>query len=249
MSGRPTRVLLALRERIFAGALRAGERLAEITIAEQLGVSRTPVRLALAELEKEGLVVPVAGGGFAVRSFTVREIDDAIDLRGQLEGMACRLIAEHGVSRGLARDFAACLEAGDRALGGAALDEAALAGYVEMNTRFHALIAEAADNAALTRAIATVDALPFAAASALVASPHSAATRHRLLQWAHQEHHRMVQAMEAGQGSRAEALAREHVENAKRNLRLIVEAGDAGPPGFAALVTDAPRPRRAEDAA
>lgn len=240
MSGHPTRVLIALRERIFSGALRAGERLAEIPVAEAMGVSRTPVRLALAELEREGLVVPVAGGGFAVRAFTVREIDDAIDLRGQLEGMAARLVAEHGVSRGLARDLDACLVAGDRALEGADLSEDALQAYAEMNTRFHGLIVDAAENAALLRAIAALNALPFASASALVAGPGSSEERHRLLQFAHRQHHQLVEAMTAGQGTRAEMLAREHAENARRNLRLVAEVGSA-PPGFEALVTDVRR--------
>jgi DNA-binding GntR family transcriptional regulator len=52
----------------------------------------------------------------ALRAFTAREIDDAIALRGQLEGMAARLVAEHGVTRGLARTLHAALAEGDAAL-------------------------------------------------------------------------------------------------------------------------------------
>ena len=106
--------------------------------------------------------------------------------------------------------------------------------YIAMNAALHAAIVEAAGNAALARALAMVDALPFASASALVPSPASGPQRHRLLTFAHQQHHLLVEALEAGQGMRAEALAREHADNARRNLRLILEAGDAG--GFAALI-------------
>jgi GntR family transcriptional regulator of vanillate catabolism len=240
VSGQAARALIELRARIFTGTLRAGDRLAEIPLAEALGMSRTPVRLALAELQSEGLVVAAPGGGFAVRAFTAREIDDAIALRGQLEGMAARLVAEHGVPRGLSRKLQEALEAGDHALGRGVLDAEATEAYAAMNGALHAAIVEAAGNAALSRAIAMVEALPFAGASALVPSPASGEQRHRLLTFAHQQHHLLVEALEAGQGSRAEALAREHADNARRNLRLILEAGDAvGPAALIARGADA----------
>jgi GntR family transcriptional regulator, vanillate catabolism transcriptional regulator len=223
MASQTTRVLMGLRERIFSGALRPGERLAEVALAESLGASRTPVRLALAELEREGLVVAVPSGGFAVRAFTVREIEDAIALRGTLEGMAARLVAEHGLPRRLARALGECLAAGDSAVA-----EGNEQGYAEMNARFHALILDASENAALIRAMAQVSALPFASASALVPDARTSAARRALLGQAHHQHHLLVEALAAGQGARAEALAREHAENARRNLRLILDS-DAPP--------------------
>ncbi|MGG5823243.1 GntR family transcriptional regulator [Falsiroseomonas sp. HW251] len=234
VTGQASRALIELRARIFTGQLRAGERLAEIPLAEALGMSRTPVRLALAELQSEGLVVPASGGGFAVRAFTAREIDDAIAVRGQLEGMAARLVAEHGVARGLSRRLHDALDQGDAALARGVMDAEATDAYVAMNAALHGAILEAAGNAALSRAVAMVEALPFAGASALVPSPASGPQRHRLLTFAHQQHHLLVEALEAGQGMRAEALAREHADNARRNLRLILESGDAEGP--AALI-------------
>ncbi|WP_203070186.1 GntR family transcriptional regulator [Falsiroseomonas ponticola] len=234
LTGQAARALTELRARIFTGRLRAGDRLAEIPLAEALGMSRTPIRLALSALQSEGLAVPAPGGGFAVRAFTVREVDDAVALRGQLEGMAARLVAEHGVSRGLSRRLHEALDQGDAALARGVLDEEALDAYGAMNTALHAAIAEAAGNAPLSRAIAAVEALPFASASALVPSPGSAPQRHRLLTFAHQQHHLLVEALEAGQGTRAEALAREHADNARRNLRLILDSGEAE--GLAALI-------------
>jgi GntR family transcriptional regulator of vanillate catabolism len=240
LSGQAARALIELRSRIFTGRLRAGERLAEIPLAEALGMSRTPVRLALSELQAEGLTVPAPGGGFAVRAFTAREIDDAIAVRAQLEGMAARLVAEHGVPRGLSRRLHDALDQGDAALARGVLDAEVTDAYVAMNGALHAAIVEAAGNAALSRALALVQALPFASASALVPSPASAPQRLRLLNFAHQQHHLLVEALEAGQGSRAEALAREHADIARRNLRLILEAGDAeGPAALIARAADA----------
>src|SRR3954453_15301945 len=83
-----TRAILQLRELILNGELKPGERVPELGIVERLGVSRTPVRLALARLQEEGLVDCLPTGGFVVRGFTEADIIDAIGLRGALEGEA-----------------------------------------------------------------------------------------------------------------------------------------------------------------
>ena len=81
-------LLLKLREMILSGKFPPGQRLAEVRIAEMLGVSRTPVRSALATLAPRGLVVPGRGlRGFQVRTVTLKEVLDATELRGVLEGV------------------------------------------------------------------------------------------------------------------------------------------------------------------
>ena len=85
---------LGLRELVLDGAFAPGERVPEIELAKRLGVSRTPLRLALSTLAHEGLLEPLPGGGFVVRSFTRADVSDAIELRGVLEGTAARLAAE-----------------------------------------------------------------------------------------------------------------------------------------------------------
>ena len=89
-----TRALLSLREQILAGQFRPGERMSELRLVERVGVSRTPLRLALATLEHEGLLRVLPGGGYVVREFTRADIRDAIELRGVLEGTAARFAAE-----------------------------------------------------------------------------------------------------------------------------------------------------------
>src|SRR5437763_1190821 len=93
-----TRALLRLRELILSGQFAPGTRLSELPLVERLGVSRTPLRLALAELEHEGLVRGLAAGGYVVRQFTQADISDAIEVRGVLEGTAARFAAERGAS-------------------------------------------------------------------------------------------------------------------------------------------------------
>ncbi|MBW8720350.1 MAG: GntR family transcriptional regulator [Polaromonas sp.] len=109
-------VLMQLRDLILRGEFEPGQRLAEQQLAERLGASRTPVRAALVTLEQEGLVEANDTGKYLVRQFTPREVADAIAVRGHLEGMAARLVAEHGVSRQLQLDLQSCLDEGDRAL-------------------------------------------------------------------------------------------------------------------------------------
>ena len=73
-----TATLLRSRELILGGELAAGTRVSELSMVERLGVSRTPVRAALARLEEEGLLKAIPFSGYAIRAFTEREIDDAI---------------------------------------------------------------------------------------------------------------------------------------------------------------------------
>src|SRR5512143_3757926 len=94
-----TRSLLRLRELILNGEFQAGARMSELPLVERLGVSRTPLRLALAELEHEGLLRSLSRAGYAVREFTQDDIRDAIELRGVLEGTAARFAAERGPAR------------------------------------------------------------------------------------------------------------------------------------------------------
>jgi len=85
-----------IRDAIGAGSLRPGERLVETDIAAGLGVSKTPVREALRELEAEGLVVIVPGRGSFVREMSAADIRDIAMLRATLEGLALRLAIQRG---------------------------------------------------------------------------------------------------------------------------------------------------------
>jgi GntR family transcriptional regulator of vanillate catabolism len=216
-------VLLQLRESIMRGEFEPGQRLAEQQIAELLGSSRTPVRAALVTLEQEGLVQANDTGGFLVRKFTVREVTDAIAVRGALEGMAARLVAQYGLSRQLALDLQSCLDEGDVALAPNPLAIEDYARYVAMNDRFHALILEASGNRALQRAIAMNDKLPFAPASAMLPMHGSMPGDRDWMLYAHRQHHMLLNALQRGEGARAEALAQEHTEVAQMNMRQALE--------------------------
>lgn len=222
MGSQQSRVMLQLREKILNGEFAPGEHITEIALARSLGVSRTPVRHALGILEQEGLVTGILHRGFRVKSFSIQEIHDAIEVRGTLEGMAARLVAEHGLPRRAATELHRCLEMGDRIVENELLEESDTADYDEMNTRFHRVIVETAGNRALENALRLNDKIPFAAASALAIGNHRFVRQ--VIQQGQAQHRALVEALENGEGARAEALMREHALIAKKALNLI----DAG---------------------
>ena len=83
-----------LKARVLSGAFAAGERLTEEHLAEQLGVSRTPVREALHKLELEGLIKPLETRGFCVPEDSIEEMEEIFDIRAILEGFALRVVCE-----------------------------------------------------------------------------------------------------------------------------------------------------------
>ncbi len=228
MRSQQSRILVQLRDLILKGAFAPGERLAEIPISARLGASRTPVRLAFSTLEQEGLVASSPGGGFVMRAFTRKEIDDAIAVRGVLEGMAARLLAENGLAPGMKEAFEECLTAGDSALGGDALSLDGYADYVEMNDRFHDMLVRFCGNAALQRSIEVNSRLPFAAASATLPMHPASGDGRRWLLITHHQHRTLVEAIQRREGTRAQALAIEHVEVARMNLRFAYEKAREG---------------------
>lgn len=93
-------VFRALRNAIVQGEFQPGERLMEVTIANKLGVSRTPVREAIRMLELEGLVVMIPRKGAEVANITVKDLKDALEVRMAIEALsvrlACKRIDEKG---------------------------------------------------------------------------------------------------------------------------------------------------------
>jgi DNA-binding GntR family transcriptional regulator len=96
----PLRVQVAerLRTAIVTGKLRPGDPLTETALAEQLNVSRAPIREAIQDLENDGLVETVAYRGKRVKPLTVREVSEIREMRQHFEVMAVRRIADQGTS-------------------------------------------------------------------------------------------------------------------------------------------------------
>ncbi len=215
------RALLRLRELLLAGEFKAGSRMSELPLVDRLGVSRTPLRLALATLEHEGLLELLPRGGYAVRKFTESDIADAVELRGVLEGTAARMAAERGASPELLGELNTCNEAMEPMVHRA--DWESFEAYVGLNERFHELFLAAAQSPMLERAIAGVVSLPFASASAFVLAEAELPESREILVVAHSHHRALVEAITRREGSRAESIAREHARLASRNLEVVFD--------------------------
>ncbi len=225
----PTQAVKAqqrLRELVLAGELPGGSRIAELALVERLGVSRTPIRAALLRLAQEGLLEELPGGGYAVRTFSERDVADAIELRGTIEGLAARMAAERRAAAVLLAEAREVLDGIDAVLAGPALDDAAFEGYVQLNARFHQLLAEMAGSPVLARELERVMRLPFASPSGFVGVQAGSAAGRDMLVVAQDQHRQVLEAIEAGEGSRAESIMREHARLARRNLREAVRSAD-----------------------
>lgn len=223
---------LRLREMILAGELAGGARIAELTLVEMLGVSRTPIRAALMRLEQEGLLHRLPGGGYAVRTFSETDVADAIELRGTMEGLAARLAAERGADAAVLAEAAQCLDDIDAVLVPRSLDDEGFSAYVALNARFHHLLGRMVGSEVIVRELDRVKGLPFASPSAfVVVQTHSHEARDMLVV-AQDQHRQVLDAITRREGARAEALMREHSRVTRRNLLAAVQAAQIqGLPG------------------
>ena len=222
-SSQTVKALLSLRELLLTGELAAGQRVSEIWAVDRLGVSRTPVRAALARLEEEGFLEALPSGGYAVKTFTEQDAFEAIEIRGALEGLAARLAAERGVD-------AACLQALEEILAEIdplttkpTLSSEDFALYVRLNEAFHAKLAEACGGTVLARQIERAAAQPFAHPSGLVMAQSELPQARLILVLAQDQHRCVVDSIRNREGARAESLMREHARLAARNLRMALD--------------------------
>jgi DNA-binding GntR family transcriptional regulator len=209
------RAYAALRQALLRREIKAGERLYETSVAARLGVSRTPVREALTRLVAEGLAEEVRGSrGVIVRDIQ-KELAEIYALRQVLEGYAARAAAERISAQQLAQierisaEIAACVHQKEE-------DDAALHRHAELTNALHLEIAKASGNSRLIRLIEqyrdyflNVDFLKM----------YDRATMSRL----HDQHEKIIAALRARNGDRAEKLVREHFADALAVIDRPVE--------------------------
>ncbi|SFB12885.1 transcriptional regulator, GntR family [Poseidonocella pacifica] len=205
-----------LLEDIREGALQPGDRLRETDLAERLGVSRTPVREAIRQLEADGLVSHVPRQGATVRSLGYAEVMELYEMRAVLEGTAARLAARAGSDVEI--DELAALN--DRLTEAGATPEA-----TRLNRIFHATLLDAAKNRFLSKSMLSLQ-------KALMILGPTTLSDHDRAHAADTEHRRIIEALRARDGAAAETAMREHIEASQRlRIRALRErkaAGDLG---------------------
>ena len=197
--------LATLRGRILAGEFAGGERLGEVELAGELGVSRTPVRQALLQLAAEGLVEVAPNRGARVIVRSAAELEAVFELRARIEGLAARqaadlvTVGQLDILDELAHDIDIFSAKGD-------LDQ-----VNELNGRFHGMLIEISGSATLAT---SVSGLVHASVMARTQDAFDDAARLRSVQ----HHIEIVAALRAGDGLWAESVMRSHLLSARASV-------------------------------
>ncbi len=133
-------VFKTLRQSILTGELKPGERLMEIHLADKLGVSRTPIREAIRQLELEGLVVMLPRRGAQVAHITEKSMSDVLEVRLALDELSVKLACERITDEEIERLREACLDFEK------AVDSADIRNITSADVAFHDIIFAASRN-------------------------------------------------------------------------------------------------------
>lgn len=196
-----------LRQAIISGDLPADSRIVEGVLAEQMGVSRTPLREALSKLELDGLVTLSPGIGYTVAK-TRHQLEEIFHLRRAIEGYCCRLVAENATDKLVAR-----LEKNYEAHVALGLDQAEK--RAQMNAQFHDLIVEACPSARIRERASELREFVFGPSEMEIHTDRS------VMQGFLDEHRQLIDAMRARDGEAASSIVIRHIGRA---LDLVMAA-------------------------
>jgi DNA-binding GntR family transcriptional regulator len=203
-------VFETLREAIIEGVLNPGERLMEVQLAEEMGVSRTPVREAIRKLELEGFVVMLARKGAYVADISTKDIADVFEIRAGLESLACQLAAERITDEELDELQVLLVKVVDNA------EQGDVEAFIEADTEFHDVLYRASRNERLVQIISNLREQIQRFRSTTLASPGR-------LKVALEEHKKIVDAIYERNIVLAGQLAQEHIENAENRMLDIIK--------------------------
>jgi DNA-binding GntR family transcriptional regulator len=203
----------ALRNAIVSGILQPGERLMEIQVAEELGVSRTPVREAIRKLELEGFVVMIPRRGTYVSDLSIKDITEVFEVRTSLDVLAAGLAAERITEEELEQMERLLVEIGSY------IEQNDMDKIVEADSQFHDILYRASRNERLV---------------GIINNLREQLTRFRSLSMSYPgrlkvmfaEHTRMVESLGQRNVSLAQQFAGEHMANAEQVLlKNMLERG------------------------
>ena len=204
-------VFETLRDAIITQVLKPGERLMEIQLADEMGVSRTPVREAIRKLELEGLVVMVPRKGAYVAGVSMKDIHEVYEVRSALEMLAVSLAAERITDEELDALERQVLRESEAEESGENLDN-----IIYIDSTFHDIIYQAAHNQRLVQFVNILQEQLQRFRAASLARPGRSKT-------ALEEHKQIVEALSERNGELASRLAREHIENAENAMISSME--------------------------
>lgn len=195
----------SIRKAILEGVFQSGERLMEKELAEQLGVSRTPIREAIRKLELEGFLVILPRKGAYVSEISFKDVHEVYEIRAALEALACGLAAERatpeeieGMERYLLEEYAY-------------LDNDDISLTVKTDVGLHELFYKASRNERLISSLINLKEQVYRLRSTSMGQP---GRKKKSLE----EHKAIVEAIAAHNPSLAQKLGQEHIEHAEREM-------------------------------
>lgn len=196
-----------LREAIKAGTLPPGDRLMEIQLAEELGVSRTPVREAIRKLELERFVVMIPRRGTYVANLSLKDINEVFEIRAALDSLAAGLAAERITEEELEELERLLVEIAEH------IENKDNEKIVEVDAAFHDILYKASRNERLVGIICNLREQFTRFRSVSINYPGR-------LQDTLEEHRQLVEAIAQRSSEMAMQKARDHIENAEQTLLL-----------------------------
>jgi DNA-binding GntR family transcriptional regulator len=207
-------VVTELRQAILSGRLKPGERLVEERLADELGVSRNPVREAIRALASEGLIEVTARRGAAVATMTEQEARETIELRALLEGQNARLAARRQ-DKQIIKRIETVLNKGSAAVAAKRFDQ-----LFDLNLLFHRELAAAGQNTVLGDLLQKLR-----ERTSMLFSPMDPGRQAR--SW--EEHAAILRAIIKGDERAAATLAAEHVMRAGMDFLVGLNTGGEAP--------------------
>lgn len=199
------RVFHRIREDILSGKYKKDEELKEKTIGEELGVSRTPVREALRQLELEGLVTIIPNKGAYVVGFSLEDIQDIYEIRSVLEGLCARRAAVR-VNKEQLEELEEILYLTDFHAQKGHTEQ-----MVELDSRFHELLYEACASKVLEHALRDYHHYLERVRKVTLASEKRSVESNN-------EHKEILEALKEHDAKKAEAYANRHILNTMKNI-------------------------------
>jgi len=202
------KIFLKLRQDILDGRYKAGDSLVELKLAEEMGVSRTPVREAIRQLELEGLVYSIPNKGVFVEGITSQDIEDIYAIRECMEGLAARWAIERMDEQSL-KELENLCELMEFYTGKGDLDRVG-----ELNSKFHDLIFESTNSKPLKQILSDFQ---YYIGNIRLASLKSPGRAEQSLK----EHKAIVEAFKDRDVERGERVLVEHIRNTRLNYEKM----------------------------
>ena len=229
-----TELAARIRNDIIHGVYAEDARLSEAALCETHNVSRTPVRLALRRLEREGIILRGEWRGYKIQSPTIADILQAVQVRGHLESLAARLMAQSSSRAENLPDMAKAIRTIEEITNQGRLDEPAIYQMQAANKVFHTTILEACGNEYVGFTCQQISHLPMLAAGSMVFdravhdTPEQVERGLFRLKIGNAQHQVIYDAIMQGDAVRAEGMTREHSNTMIEYIETFEKRGQKG---------------------